>query len=521
MLIRTNTNFMRLMRLLIIISLLSIFSTILIGTVSSQTDLGQSKYPEGNIEWVDPQEKTIGLGEHFNRDNFIIEASDFYENMTVITIYDATNGSCDPFCTGRVLSKIVGKIGDSWNVTDENNIPLMNFLIKDLKEIRGNIGAYDGVNVVVDQRATIRTKVVGKPLPLLSILPLEKSLNNRTHIDRTFLPGSEISINFSVRNEGKATLRDVHLLLNQREILNLPFLFSTEHFDRELPDLSANESTIVNVRFKAPFVDKRKNFNISASIIGKDIFYRAYNATDFSFIIVRPSVEKLVEINKYVPDKIYMGDLVFVTLMIKNNGMNNISGINLIEDIPPGFKTLDNSWNLTNFSLNGNENKLIIYGLKPEKPGIYTFPEKSSIVEWKSIGNTDGGIEFNNKSEKLIVSGPYVELRKYGIIKDGALRINIDAKNIGDRSAVVRLIDIVPGVGNMTKSLLVHPNSLVIFSYTIDKSNFTNIIKNNASNGNLTLLPASGLVLDQYLFKNDRYNQIARSNSLDLDVRGI
>lgn len=510
---------MRLTRVIIAISIVLIFSSIFIGTV-----FGQVNVPEGNVELVDPQEKTLGLGEHFTRDNFIIEASDFFANTTIITVYDgstyhgSTYQSCIPSCTGRVIQKTLARMGDSWNVTDGNNIPLMNIFIKDLKEIRGNIGAYEGFDVVVDQRATIRTQMVGRPTPRLSIFPLERKVNNRTLIDWSFLAGSEISINFSVRNDGKAILRNVHLIINKND--NLYLLFPMESLDKELPELNANESIIVNVKYRAPSVEKRRNFVISASIVGKDVFGREYNGTDSMYVIVRPSIEKLVEVKKYVSERVYIGDLVYVSLYVKNNGSTNISGINLIEDIPPGFEPLDNFWNLTNFTLKGNENKLIIYKLRSEKPGIYTFPERSSMVEWKGYGingEADSGTEYNSKPNRVIVSGPYVELKKSGIIKDGNIKVNIDAKNIGDRTAIVRLMDFVPGTGNITKSLIVHPGSLVTFSYMIDKNNVTNVI----DEGKVTLLPVNAVVLDQFLYDNDRYVQKAKSNSLVLDTGNI
>jgi hypothetical protein len=293
-------------------------------------------------------------------------------------------------------------------------------------------------------------------------------------------------------------------------------LFPTESLDKEIPELSANESTIVNIRFIAPFVEKRRNFTISATVIGKDVFGREYNATDSMYIIVKPSIEKLVEVKKYVPEKVYIGDLVYVTLYVKNNGAENISGVNLKEDIPAGFEPLDNFWNVTNFTLEGNENKMIVYKLKPEKPGIYTFPERSSVVEWKGNDVNNGSVEYNNKSGTVIVSGPYVELKKSGIIKNGGININIGAKNIGDRTAIVRLVDFIPGTGNITRSLIVHPGSLVTFSYMIDKNNVTNII----DKGRVTLLPVNALVLDQFLYDNDRYIQKAKSNSLVLDASG-
>lgn len=473
--------------------------------------------PEGNIEWTDPQEKTLGLAEHFIRDNFIIEATDFNDNSTIITIYDGTSyQTCIPFCTGRVISKTLARMGDSFNVTDSSGILEMNVFVKDLKEIKGNVGAYEGGNVVVDERATIRTTVVGKPAPKLSILPLERKVNNRNFVDRIFTPGSEISINFSIKNEGKAVLKEMHLIINKRDIQDLPLLFPSDSLDRELPELKANESTVINFRFKAPSVVKSGNFKISANVTGKDEFGREYNATDSTYIIVKPWIENLVEVKKYVSEKVYIGDIVYVTLYVNNNGSSNISNVNLVENIPRGFESMDNLSNITNFTLRGYENKKIIYRLKPERPGIYIFPEGSSIVEWKGENGIDGGAVYNNKLSRVIVSGPFVELKKSGVIEGNNIKIDIDAKNFGDRTSVVKIKDLVPGESSIYRSLVVHPSSSVRFSYTIDKNNVTNMI----NNGKVTFQPVVAIVYDQFLYDNERYTQKAVSNYMVLDMTG-
>ena len=485
--------------LLLILVILTIGSTIL--TMETGNALGAlGNIPEGDIEWVDPQEKTLGFAESFTRENFLIEASNFYENSVLITVYDNTKN--------EIIDRTIARKGDSWNVTDNANITRMNFEIKDLKEIIGNVSANEGLNVVVDQRVKIQTKLVGTPAPRLSIVPKERKFNNRTFVDRIFTPGSEISINFSIKNEGKATLRNVHLILDKNKNKSeIEFLFPGESLDRELPALKANNTNVINIRFRAPYVEKRRNFTISANVTGNDAFGRKYNATDSTYIIVRPFVEKVIEIQKFIPEKIYMGDFVYVALYIKNNDWKKISGVNLIEDIPVGFEPLDEMWNLTNFTLNGNENKLVMYKLRPKRPGIYNFPEKSSIVQWAE------GIEYNTKSNKVIVSGPYVELKKSGIIEKDNIKINIDARNLGDRTAIVRFRDLIPN-GTIVKSLVIRPGNTVRFSYTINKSNLGNVI----SDGKVTLPRANALVLDQFLYTNDRYTQRITSNDLILNL---
>ena len=499
-------------RLIFIILIIFTIVPMIIGKV-----MGEVKIPEGDIEWVDPQEHTLSLAEHFSRENYIIEATDFYEDSVLITVYDKISyDKIYDYDVNNISYKIVwqqiAKMGDSWNMTDNENITRINFFIKDLKVIKGNISANEGLNVIVDQRVKIQTKLIGRPNPLLSIALKERKLNNRTFVNNVFTPDSEISVNFSVKNEGKATLRDVHLILNKSEI---PFLFPDEHPDRQLTELKANDTNIINIRFRAPNVERlRKNYTISAYVTGTDAFGRRYNTTDFTYVVVKPFVEKIIEIKKMIPEKIYMGDLLYVTLSIKNNGFLDMAGVNLIEEIPAGLEPLDDMWNLSNFTLKKQETRLVLYKLRPKRPGIYKFP--NSIVQWND-GKGNEGIAYSgvNKSmNQSIINGPYVELKKAGKIEGDYINISITARNFGDMTAIVRLRELIPKGVPIAKSLIVRPSSSVTFSYSINKVNLTDII----SDDKITLPPAKAAILDQYLFSNDRYNQIAISNELVLNL---
>lgn len=466
--------------------------------------------PEGDIEWVDPQDKTLSLAENITRENFIIEATDFYESSAILTVYTYDN---------EEVERIIVRKGDYFNIADKTNITIMNVTILDYIEKRGTLSAQEGLNITIDQRIKIRTRLVGQPVPRLSIMPWERKQNNRTFVDRIFVGGSDISINFSIKNEGKSTLRGIHLVLNKSDIMGvemggLGFLFSNEQLDRELPELKANETVTENIRFIAPTVTKRKNFIISAKVVGKDVFGREYDTSDSTYVIIRPLVEKLVDIKKYIPEKMYMGDYLYVSVYIKNNGYNDINGMNLTEDIPAGFVPLDNFYynNLTNFTLRGNENKLVMYKLKPIRPGIFYFGNKSSTLEWGK--DRDEEVEYNNHTNRLIVNGPYVEIRKTGVKGSNKITVNIIARNSGDMTAIVKFRDIVPMNRGIAKTLVIRPSSTVTYTYSIDKSNLTNI----TFNGKFTLPHVDATVVDQFLYTNDRYTQHIVSNDLVMNL---
>lgn len=508
---------MKNMKNIIFLSLVLVLVLVLLITVGRGYGMVSVFVHEGDIEWVDPQDKTLSLAENITRENFIIEATDFYESSALLTVTSKN----------EEVEKAIVRKGDYFNIVDKTNITIMNVTILDYKEKKGNLSAQEGLNITIDQRIKIRTRLVGQPVPRLSIIPWERKRNNRTFVDRVFVGGSEISINFSIKNEGKSTLRGMHLVLNKSGIMGvemggLGFLFSNERLDRELPQLKANETVTENIRFRAPTVTKRKNFTISAKVVGKDAFGREYNTSDSTYVIVRPLFEKLVDIKKYIPEKMYMGDYLYVSVYIKNNGYDDINGMNLIEDIPAGFIPLDIFYynNLTNFTLKGNENKLVMYKLKPMRPGIFIFGNKSSILKWGKDGEEK--IEYNNDANRLIVNGPYVEIRKTGVIDDKGrnkkgsdkITVNIIARNLGDMTAIVKFRDAVPMNGVIAKTLVIRPSDTAAYTYSIDKSNVTNII----SNGKVTLPHVKATVVDQFLYTNDRYAQHVVSNDLVLNL---
>ena len=451
-------------------------------------------------EWVDPQEKTLRLTETFSREGFLIEASDFYENSALITVYDSS---------GNFIISNITRINDYFVVNS-----LLNITVIDLKESKENIGAGHGVNVVVDQWVKINTRVVGRPVPVVSIIPYGKEIDNKNVISHSFLPGSEIGINFSVKNEGKAILKNFTFKINS----TLP-LFYNDRLSYELMDLKGGEEyDINNIRFKAPITDEKKPFIISAEARGNDFLGRPYSAVDSSYIEVRPAFEKIerIELTKFVTEKLYLGDIALVSITIKNNGSRTIDNVTLIETPPSGLLPLFT--NLTwNFTLGAFEQKVISYMVKPEKPGTYYFIPGSSRVEYL------GKEAYNPKLSRLIVNGPYVVLKKSAstenpLIGDN-ITVTVSGRNLGDSTAIVKLVDNVPSNYSLTgdndsfrmisRTAVLHPgDSVSLASYKL----------NTTTTGSYIIPPAKATVLDQYLYQDERYTQNAVSDNLTIKV---
>ncbi len=452
------------------------------------------------IEWTDPQDRTLRLMESFQRDGFIIEASDFYNDTQIgalITVYDLNH---------MPLVSNIARINDSFNVSDKLNITII-----DLQDRMGNISAGHGAGVTVDQWVKIRTRIPGIPVPEISIIPHAKTINNKSVITRVFVPGSDIWINFTIRNEGKAVLKRPFLKINS----TLP-LFSEEKLDYELIEIGAgNESEVITVHFKAPFTGERKSFNISAEVRGSDIYGRAYSASDATYIEVVPGIDDRIEIKKYVSEKIYMGDLAVVSIIIKNNRSQSIKNVSLTDALPPGLEPLDT--NLTwNFNLTANEQKPIYYWIKPQKPGTYLFLPGNSRVEYQGYAG------YDKKINKLIVNGPYVVMTKSADTVDPVegqkVIITLEVRNMGDATGIIKLEDPVPVNYSLPggekqdrmiqHTLVLHPGNSSSLSYSL-----------NATLAGSYILPgAKAEIFDQFLYQDGRYKQNISSNDLVIEV---
>lgn len=237
---------------------------------------------------------------------------------------------------------------------------------------------------------------------------------------------------------------------------------------------------------------------------------------DSAYIEIEPPYDNNIEVGKFIPEKVYMGDSPVVSLIIRNNGSQKLDNVNLTDSVPRGLEPLDTnlSWN---FALGPFEQKLISYSIRPQKPGIYLFLPGSSIVEYQ------GTFGYNKKPNKLIVNGPYVVLTKsannYDILNGENINVTVEAKNLGDATAIVKLIDTLPmnhtlNSENQTYELIsdtmvLHPGISESFSYSLLTS----------GTGSFILPPANATILDKIMYKDERYTQRATSAELIIKVR--
>lgn len=451
--------------------------------------------PSGDIEWGEPQVHLLHIGESVVRGDYVIEATDFFSNYALITIYDKdwNRLASNVTCTGEYVE---------WN--NSINVSLL--------EVHTSIGNTSRLNVPVDQWIKIESRLVGVPR-LTIALQSEKYLHTA---------GEEISINVSIRNYGTGRLKNARLVLNT-DLTPV----NGDKTEYDLYEIAAdntsednNLSKMINVRFKAPASIYNATYNITGVVTGEDLFGNLYRKEDTVHVKVLGSHR--VEAHKYVRERAYIGEKIYVTLSVLNNGTVSLKNLTLTDALPKPLHPPPNYSLRWSFDLPPGAHKSISYPCIARSPGAYVLPPAVLNWEFNNINYT-----LQTERPRVVLSGPSVSVVKTAnrtkIPPNGRVKISLVATNTGDQAAVVRIEDHIPeGVklvsGDLYRSLIVYQNETKRHTYTLELP----------ANGTIILPPALTSTTDLLQFYEDpgqlpysRHNIRSRTNTLELIVEPL
>jgi uncharacterized repeat protein (TIGR01451 family) len=400
-----------------------------------------SAVPSGDVEWGQPQVHYLHIGEFVERGDYIVEATDFFSNYVLITIYDKNWSR---------LAYNVTAAGDYVDFEEKINISVL--------EVHTSTGNTSRLNVPVDQWVKIKTWLGGKPR-LTVVLELDRY---------EYRAGETIPLNVSVRNYGTAKIKNVKLSL----LTNL----TAEKREYDLYEIAAgntseggNLSEIIRVRFKAPADIYNATYNITAVVTGEDVFgnhYRKEETVEFKVLGMLK-----VEAYKYVRARTYVGEKTYVTVTVVNNGSVSLKNVTLQDEAPPLLHPPPNYSLKWHFDLPAGARKSVSYPLTTTTPGSYILPP--ATVNWSF-----GGANYTVKTgtPRAVISGPRVKVTKIAdrtsVSPNSTVNITLTVSNTGDLPAVVRIQDKIPeGVelvrGRLYRSMVVYQDETKNHTYTI------------------------------------------------------
>lgn len=287
---------------------------------------------------------------------------------------------------------------------------------------------------------------------------------------------TEIVATVELKNTGKADAInvDIHLeteLAVKRGKLNY-------HYEK----VARGDSFTDTIVFESPMLTEQKTYSVSANVSGYDVKDISYTAKFLKSFLMAAEPQLGLFIRKSATDKMYLKDYTIISLLVKNNGKQDVKNVSITDSLPNGFKLLGNSslrW-ITDIPSDGEwEFRYLVKPQEQNKDGSI-FP--AATAEF-TIKNELYSIRSNQP--KIVVYGPKIVLKKQTDVSEvnpgEAVTVTVVAENTGSTPTMVSITDELPKNAAIVRGSTKHEefleaNKKISFSYTL-KIDSTNPIK--------------------------------------------
>ncbi len=336
---------------------------------------------------------------------------------------------------------------------------------------------------------------------------------NKDNYDSKSTGDSEIRVSIKIKNDGDAEAKDVVLTVDTAgmELVNGKTKYT---YSRVLKDETLKP---INLTLKTPAPERDTDFNISAKLTCSDIKGTKYEFNDSKTIKVEK--EWGLAVSKSFSENYHMGEIVHVSVSVRNKGHTDINNIVLNDSIISGMHLQENATLKKTLSLKAGEKaeKVLQYNLIPEIPGEFTFPAATAIF---TLSNGQNEEISSNNSGTVKVSGPNITVTKtvdkQQLSIGDILNVTVKAQNTGNVNANVKVNDTLPPEAKLIsgetsfKQILKSGGDSKIITYTLQM--------NREGEVQLPACKASFYDLDEYsgeVNSNSPVVHVGTQNSLD------
>ena len=302
-----------------------------------------------------------------------------------------------------------------------------------------------------------------------------------------YIPGGEETITIDVENTGEGWIENVvvRIDIGKLKLIDNGLEFRDRKIYESLGCMEEGATRSINFTAAVPAWDGvtspyRINYNISASAEGADILKRRYYAhesinlscTEPQLLVTQSVFPEEIEVGQYNPLRSDMdqysssdadtttnetGDLIYnvrewsvVEMGIYNIGFYPVHNLNVTDfSIPDGFRVAEIYKEGSLECISKGRPYHIGYKIVPTKSGEYTFNTTvvgADFYGTKHSWSSDGGTT-------ITVHGPQINLTKT-VTKsgNGTYMVTLNARNEGDRAALIDLTDTIPLCARCTES---------------------------------------------------------------------
>jgi uncharacterized repeat protein (TIGR01451 family) len=376
-----------------------------------------------DVEWVEKQSSAkLYWGDSVIVDNYVIKAEDFSGDSVFISISkDGEKLKAFPLSEGMEVV-----YNDKIKVCAKKVDPNYETVAKNGKEFKTK---------TKNPFAELNISIRGEPS-----LDLEIETNKDAY-DSKSAGDSEMHVSINIKNEGDAEAKDVVLTVDTAgmQLVNGKTKYT---YSRVLKDETLKP---INLTLKTPAPERDTDFNISAKTTCSDIKGTKYEFNDSKTIKVEK--EWGLAVSKSFSENYHMGDIIHVSVSVRNKGHTDINNIVLNDSIASGMHLQENTTLKKTLSLKAGEKaeNVIQYKLIPESPGEFTLP-----VATATFTLSDGQNEeiTSNNSGAVKVSGPNISVTKtvdkQQLSVGDILNVTVKVQNTGNVNANVKVDDTLP-----------------------------------------------------------------------------
>lgn len=414
-----------------------------------------SAYSSDDIEWESVKTVTLKWGDSYTVDGYVITADDFNKDgYAYITIYkDNTYMTAGALGLSDVLVYRDTAHGDDIKV-------FASALSLKVDSWTGNL---------IDP--TVKVQIYRRGLPDLEVdLEIEKDTYDPTRLSTPrYIEG-----NVTIKNVGDAEASNIVLNIDTAGLK-----LADGKLTQTTSSLEKEESTKpLTFSLEIPMLWDEEDFKIIAEVTAYDINNEKHAFNETQTITIEPKSE--IVLTKTCKDEIYMGETVYVSLILRNTGPYALGSVHLSDLQTDDFELKDDVQTEKTISVNPQETATVLeYALKPAKPGKFTLPKATATF-------TVDGKEYTSKSDAptIEVNGPYIVLEKKVNVSSfdpgDNVRVTVSVKNEGNRDANVKIDETVPEgtsfvSGVMTFDGVVNDKSTETFSYILKLENGSDI----------------------------------------------
>ncbi|MDD3042449.1 MAG: BatD family protein [Methanosarcinaceae archaeon] len=383
---------------------------------------------EEEIEWNQELEGTIlDWGGSVEIDGYVIRAEDFNENKLAFVSISKD---------GEELER--GALSNGYTLVYNDEIKVYADEVKPNYEVLEK----DGVEFKTGKWSpTIRINVFlrGKPDIDINLETGEESYDpkNLDDWDRN------INATIILKNTGKAKAEDLNVIIDTGELELLEGKLTHTYYSAEKDETLKKIDLLMDM--PEPLEDT--DYYINVSVTGYDIKGAKFEWNVSKSIEIKKIWDLIV--TKSISENRYMGELVYVYVNVRNDGICSINGITITDFLEndTGMEMVEEVDLEKSLSLKAGESAANVfkYTLLPKKPGTYTFP--NAVAAFTLPNGKYEEVESTNTVETYI-EGPYIVLTKKVDLQQlevgEKLTVTLTATNTGNVDASVTVSDTLP-----------------------------------------------------------------------------